>query len=116
MRAAVLLEDSTCHEHLHYAFAPEHFALVATDFHDIGPKLQALIGNRTAAEQMADAWYNRGTRAMSIDCTLDYVAAVVRQYSAIQAAPPAKRESWHVYTYETDRIDKEPREPSYHEA
>ena len=111
MRAAVLMENSTCHEYLHYAFAPEHYVAVATDFHDVEPALNTLVGNHRAAADMADAWFDQGTRAVSLDCTLDYIASLARRYSAIQAEPPQQRDDWHLYTYETDWIDTEPREP-----
>ena len=106
MNATILMEQSPCTEYISNIFTKDkHYASVAEDFSDIEVVLHRLRSNSSQAAEMAKDWLDVGLEAFSLECTISYIDALLREYAKLLHSAPIKHESWPVFTFESKLAD-----------
>ena len=103
MDTVVLMEHSICREFFHGIFEPgvDHIP-VAEDFSDLVEKLQASVTTPEAAARMGKRWGERGRAMFSLECILDYVEALLREYARLQKFEPEYHPSWPLFNLQVN--------------
>ena len=78
--------------------AQVHYIPVAEDFSDLEEKLAAIESTPKAAEEMAQRWVTLGTRLLTLDCIMDYVELLLREYAKLQKFTPEPHLDWPEHT------------------
>ena len=99
MNTTILMESSNCSEFFYDSFTPNvHYVPVAEDLSDLEEKLAAIESNPKEAREMAERWVKLGTRLLTLDCIMDYVEMLLREYAKLQKFTPEPRLDWPEYT------------------
>ena len=98
MKTVVLMEFSPCREYIHGLFEEgvDHIP-VKDDFSDVVPALEKSLALSEKAEQMAARWAKRGRSMLSLECTLDYVEKLLREYARLQTFTAEYHPGWPQY-------------------
>lgn len=98
METVVLMEFSPCREYMHGLFEEgvDHIP-VEDDFSDVIPALEKGLASPKEAEAMAARWVQQGRAMLSLECTLDYVEKLLREYARLQSFKPEYHPDWPQY-------------------
>jgi hypothetical protein len=98
MDAVVLMEESRCREFYQLAFEPnKDYVPVREDLEDLDEKIAAAVADEAGSEAMARRWREKGRKALSLPCVLDYIEALLREYVTRMDFVPAARPEWPEY-------------------
>eukprot|EP00039_Didymoeca_costata_P005595 m.82816 g.82816 ORF g.82816 m.82816 type:complete len:451 (+) comp12889_c0_seq4:173-1525(+) len=114
INTTLLMETTECREFFVDSFVSGvDFVPVAEDFSDIEEVLERTRSDPEKAQKMAASWYKKGEHLMSLECVLDYIENLLREYAKLQNFVPEAHPDWERhYMNSSAQYFLDPRPPS----